>query len=114
MVDNAIGFKLYGFGADDEELARTYQYHIIHSGKYSLVYDRGATPAGAALINEHMLHLLTNEDKAWLADTIKDIASRVEASVEYNRRTNKYTEFVNRLREELEAERRKLNEEQND
>lgn len=114
MVDNAIGFKLYGFGADDEELAKTFQYHIVHSGKYSLVYDRCTTPAGAALIREEMLPLLTNEDKMWLAETIKDITARVEASVEYNRRTNKYTEFVNRLREELEVERRKLNEEQNE
>lgn len=113
VENNAIGYRLYGFGADEEELARTYQYHIIHSGSYSLVYDR-SRPAGAAEIREEMLPLLTSEDKEWLAETIRDIVSKVEASVAYNERTNKYTEFVNRLREELEAERRKLNEEQNE
>ena len=113
MVDNgAIGYRLFGFGADEEELAKTYQYHIVHSGKYSLVYDR-SRPAGSAEIKADMLPLLTSEDKQWLADTIRDIVSKVEASVAYNERTNKYTEFVNRLREELEVERRKL-EEQNE
>lgn len=120
MVENGneiygnIGFKLYGFGPDEEELARTFQYNIVHSGKYSLVYDRGPKPAGSALIEGNMLAMLSNEDKMWLADTIHEIAEKIEAAVEYNNRTQKYTEFVNKLREELEAERRKLTEEQNE
>lgn len=113
MVDE-IGFRLYGFNADDAEMARTYQYNIVHEGKYGLVYDRGGKPAGAVAIGEDMIPYLTNEDKAWLAETINDIQSRIKASVEYDMRTNKFTEFISRLGEELEREKQRLSEEQNE
>lgn len=109
-----VGYKLYAFGTDEEELVKTFQYHLIRPGRYCLVYDRGEKPAGSALIDGEKYLLLDDTDKEWLASTITEIASRINAAVAYDEKTGKYQEFISALREELEKERQRLLEDDNE
>lgn len=95
-------YQLFGMKPTEENIAKAKGYYRATPG-YLLIYTAGRKPAKSIPVKEEQL---SPDDRAWLRTcNLEIIQETVEKSPDIQQRM---TDFLARLRAELEVERKKV------